>query len=61
MPPSVMFHDGNRQLQDQFDSRRIADRLVEAGRLGRKTGAGWYRYDKDGRLQVDPTVTEIIE
>ena len=24
-----MFHDGNRRLQDQFDSRRIADRLVE--------------------------------
>lgn len=29
MPESVMFHDGNRQLQDQFDSRRIADRLEE--------------------------------
>jgi predicted pyridoxine 5'-phosphate oxidase superfamily flavin-nucleotide-binding protein len=25
----VMFHDGNRRLQDQFESRRIADRLVE--------------------------------
>jgi predicted pyridoxine 5'-phosphate oxidase superfamily flavin-nucleotide-binding protein len=24
-----MFHDGNRQLQDRFDSRRIADRLEE--------------------------------
>jgi predicted pyridoxine 5'-phosphate oxidase superfamily flavin-nucleotide-binding protein len=29
MPPSVMFHDGNRRLQDEFDSRRIADRLEE--------------------------------
>ncbi|WP_198031689.1 pyridoxamine 5'-phosphate oxidase family protein [Bradyrhizobium sp. Ec3.3] len=29
MPESVMFHDGNRQLQDQFDSRRISDRLEE--------------------------------
>lgn len=29
MPENVMFHDGNRRLQDQFDSRRIADRLVE--------------------------------
>ena len=29
MTDSVMFHDGNRQLQDQFDSRRIADRLEE--------------------------------
>ncbi len=26
---SVMFHDGNRRLQDAFDSRRIADRLEE--------------------------------
>jgi len=29
MTESVMFHDGNRQLQDQFDSRRISDRLEE--------------------------------
>ena len=29
MTDSLMFHDGNRRLQDQFDSRRIADRLVE--------------------------------
>src|SRR5437773_7548832 len=30
-PPmtSIMFHDGNRTLQDAFDSRRIADRLEE--------------------------------
>ncbi len=26
---SIMFHDGNRQLQDRFASRRIADRLEE--------------------------------
>jgi uncharacterized protein len=29
MPASVMFHEGNRQLQDRFDSRRISDRLEE--------------------------------
>lgn len=29
MSPSIMFHDGNRRLQDQFDSRRISDRLEE--------------------------------
>jgi uncharacterized protein len=29
MTSSVMYHDGNRQLQDQFDSRRISDRLEE--------------------------------
>jgi predicted pyridoxine 5'-phosphate oxidase superfamily flavin-nucleotide-binding protein len=26
---SGLYHDGNRQLQDQFDSRRIADRLEQ--------------------------------
>ncbi len=26
---SVLYHDGNRRLQDAFDSRRIADRLEE--------------------------------
>ena len=29
MPESVMFHEGNRRLQDRFDSRRISDRLEE--------------------------------
>jgi uncharacterized protein len=27
MPDSIMYHEGNRQLQDAFDSRRISDRL----------------------------------
>src|SRR6187397_1969566 len=26
---TIMYHDGNRSLQDQFDSRRISDRLEE--------------------------------
>ena len=29
MTQSIMYHDGNRALQDAFDSRRIADRLEE--------------------------------
>jgi predicted pyridoxine 5'-phosphate oxidase superfamily flavin-nucleotide-binding protein len=29
MTSSIMYHEGNRQLQDQFESRRIADRLEE--------------------------------
>ena len=29
MPDSILYHEGNRQLQDAFDSRRIADRLEE--------------------------------
>ncbi len=27
MPDSTLYHPGNRRLQDQFDSRRISDRL----------------------------------
>jgi hypothetical protein len=29
MADSIMYHDGNRALQDRFDSRRISDRLEE--------------------------------
>jgi predicted pyridoxine 5'-phosphate oxidase superfamily flavin-nucleotide-binding protein len=35
MTDSIMYHQGNRRLQDQFDSRRIADRLE--GKLTRTT------------------------
>ncbi|WP_425101926.1 3-hydroxyacyl-CoA dehydrogenase NAD-binding domain-containing protein [Tropicibacter sp. S64] len=38
----------------------IADRLCEAGRLGRKTGKGWYDYSS-GKAETDPEVTRIIE
>jgi 3-hydroxyacyl-CoA dehydrogenase len=40
----------------------IADRLCEAGRLGRKTGAGWYNYTAEsGRGQPAPEAMRIIE
>jgi predicted pyridoxine 5'-phosphate oxidase superfamily flavin-nucleotide-binding protein len=29
MGQSILYHEGNRSLQDQFDSRRISDRLEE--------------------------------
>jgi 3-hydroxyacyl-CoA dehydrogenase len=37
----------------------IADRLCEAGRLGRKTQAGWYSY-ASGKPTPDPAVDAII-
>ena len=40
----------------------IADRLVELGRYGQKTGAGWYRYEKGDRTpHPDPDVAAIIK
>jgi 3-hydroxyacyl-CoA dehydrogenase len=38
---------------------RIPDILCEQGRLGRKTGAGWYRY-VDGKAEPDPAVLALI-
>jgi 3-hydroxyacyl-CoA dehydrogenase len=39
----------------------IADRIVEAGRLGQKTGKGWYGYEPGSRTpQVDPAVEAMI-
>ena len=41
---------------------RVADVLAEMGRLGQKTGAGFYLYDPDTRKHAsDPAVLEIIE
>jgi len=40
----------------------ITDRLVELGRLGQKTGKGWYRYEKGDRTPiVDPETHAIIK
>ncbi|WP_299814178.1 3-hydroxyacyl-CoA dehydrogenase NAD-binding domain-containing protein [uncultured Roseibium sp.] len=38
----------------------IPDKLCEAGRLGRKTGKGWYDY-ASGKAQPDPDVADLIE
>jgi 3-hydroxyacyl-CoA dehydrogenase len=40
---------------------RIADRVVELGRLGQKTGKGWYRYESGSRTPIpDPEIDALI-
>jgi 3-hydroxyacyl-CoA dehydrogenase len=44
------------------DYSNFADELCEVGRLGQKTGAGWYRYAPGSREPlVDPLVTELLQ
>ena len=38
----------------------VEDRLVEMGRLGQKTGSGWYKYDAERRATPDPEVAELV-
>ena len=40
---------------------RVPDLLVEAGRLGQKSGSGFYSYDENRRPTPDPAVHEMIE
>ena len=42
-------------------SYRVPDLLVEAGRMGQKSGAGFYIYDDNRKATSDPTVHEMIE
>lgn len=49
--------DAMRDPDDRYVD--IADRLYELGRLGQKSGAGWYRYD--GRIaHPDPIVEDLV-
>ncbi len=53
------------QMATRPTDRRWNDlimKLVEMGRLGQKSGAGWYRYDKGSRTpQRDPAIERFIE
>lgn len=51
-----------RARQATGEKNVIIDRLFEAGRLGQKTGKGYYRYEPGKKAPViDPEVTAIIE
>ncbi len=51
--------DATRPVTERYVT--IADQLCAAGRLGMRTGTGWYAYQDGNRTPVvDPEVTEII-
>jgi len=61
----VAVHAG-RTMSEAFPDRVVQspllDSLVEAGRLGKKTGHGFYSYrNKRGRAEKDPEVVPLIE
>jgi 3-hydroxyacyl-CoA dehydrogenase len=61
----VAWHARRRRDPDRDPRERypdVADRLVELGRLGQKSSAGWYRYTSESKKPVpDPAVADLIE
>jgi len=57
-------YDTRKRRAEMYPNYRkspISDRIVEAGRLGLKTNAGWYRYEPGDRTpHPDPEVHRII-
>ena len=51
--------DATRNTAERYVA--IPDRLCELGRLGRKTGAGWYAYDPAGKKQPDTLTARLID
>jgi 3-hydroxyacyl-CoA dehydrogenase / enoyl-CoA hydratase / 3-hydroxybutyryl-CoA epimerase len=45
---------------DRLPANRVVDQLVEDGRLGRKNGKGFFRYDDGKKGAPDPTVYPLI-
>ena len=51
----------NRAFADRAKNTRIVGELVKAGRLGQKSGAGFYSYAKGPRGVDDPAFTALLE
>ena len=59
----IAYANRKRKKATRDPNRRyipISDRMVEEGRLGRKTAVGWYRYPGGGGKVLDPLVEDLI-
>ncbi|MCI4666188.1 MAG: 3-hydroxyacyl-CoA dehydrogenase NAD-binding domain-containing protein [Neomegalonema sp.] len=60
---NIAFANRRRQDATRDPNRRyvpISDRMVNEGRLGRKTGVGWYRYPGGGGKVLDPLIDDLV-
>jgi 3-hydroxyacyl-CoA dehydrogenase len=48
------------QLSARERAADLLEQLVQLGRLGQKSAAGWYRYDAERHAQSDPLVADLI-
>ena len=58
----IAYANRQRQAPTRDPKRRyipIADRMIELGKLGRKTSAGWYRYPGGEGKVEDPIVADL--
>ncbi|CAH1781961.1 unnamed protein product [Owenia fusiformis] len=56
-------HDPNARFINGERFSPLGDTLCEKGRFGRKTGMGWYRYEKPGAKEpfIDAEITTLLE
>ena len=58
---AIRVQDALHHFADPADRRPLVQRaLVDAGRLGQKTGRGWYHYGDDRKPHPDPAVIDLI-
>jgi 3-hydroxyacyl-CoA dehydrogenase len=51
---------GRKLTGEAAQNARIPDKIVEMGRHGQKTGAGYYKYDENRKRIVDPEIEALI-
>jgi 3-hydroxyacyl-CoA dehydrogenase/enoyl-CoA hydratase/3-hydroxybutyryl-CoA epimerase len=59
----IVVHAGNSMLEgfgDRMTPSPILGTMVEAGRLGKKAGKGFYIWDSSGNRQPDPEVNKLL-